>query len=145
MRIFTLTSHAPTPSENERLAAALQPLAASPNAVVAAKWQRLLELVNRLEADGERPELFGHFRSSPDSVEQTLWLHPAWETSGHCALRLTIDWYDRAAPKENGLPPLHFRISTHDKAGQILREARRATAPEAEQVVRCEIDHLRSE
>jgi hypothetical protein len=95
--------------------------------VSAARWQKLLELIQILRANGPYPEVWGHF--FVDDLHLVT-RNPANRTS----VRLGVDWKDYG-PLRDGLPDMHFRLRVKSENANLSKDVRTQDPREVEQVL----------
>jgi hypothetical protein len=106
----------------------LRRLASSQDRLVAAKWQKLLELVEALCADGPYPEAWGHVQGDE------LYLSPS-KPANPVTVRVRADWRD-FGPVVDGLPEMHYRLQIERRGAKLSRDARARSPEEAERIIR---------
>jgi hypothetical protein len=127
MRIVTLELDT-DPPEPRDIEVPLRRLASSPERLVAARWQKLLELIQVLRADGPYPEAWGHI------LGHELYLSPG-NPANRVTVRVRADWQD-FAPLRDGMPEMHYRLKIQQRGAKLSRDARAKTPEEVEQIIR---------
>lgn len=127
MRVSTLNFDA-NPPERSDMEVSLRRLASSPDRLVAAKWQKLLELVHALRADGPNPDALGLI------VLDEFWLSPA-NPANRVLVGVRVDWRD-FAPLVDGLPEMHYRMQIQRRGCKLSKDARARTPEEAGRIIR---------
>lgn len=122
MQIINLLDH-----DTHDIEAPLLRMASSADRLEAFKGQRLLELVQHLQAQGSAPRACGHF------LLGELWLSP-YNSSNRVLVKIWVDWQDYSALRD-GLPQVHYRLQIQRGKSRLSREARVLTPEEAEQVI----------
>jgi hypothetical protein len=143
MRLVTLEVGTIAPVEWQSFTGSLRPLSTSPDPVVSAFSKKLVELLDTLEADGPEPVVFAGTGIDPDdpprrpSAEWSidLWPRPGAHATNHLAIEIVY------LPLHDAVPFLHYRIRTMCKC-ELLPEVRTATAREACQFIRAQLDLL---
>ena len=107
--------------ESRDIKVPLRLMAESDDPLTAAKGERLLELVRRLEAQGPAPCVTGLVSRGQ------LWLN-AHRPHPRVSVRVWVDWPDYG-PVQDGLPLVHYRIQA-DRPGSPLTTDARARSPE---------------
>jgi hypothetical protein len=120
MRLLTLDLHVDPPQACD-IEVPLRRLASSPERLVAAQWQKLLELVQTLHEDGPYPEAWGQV------LGDELYVSPE-NDANRVVVRVRADWRDHA-PWRDGLPEMHYRLQI-ERSGAELSEDARARSPE---------------
>lgn len=126
MRIttFSLRDKSGSPCDIE---VPLQRLAVDSDTISAAQWQKLLELVRALRADGPNPTAYGLILGR----ELHLWPPtPAIRAS----VRIWVDWQDYG-PVENGLPVMHYRIQVKRPGSQLSADIRTTVPDEVRRII----------
>lgn len=126
MRIITvdLRGESDSPCDIE---GPLQRLAAEFDTLSAIRWQKLLELVRALRADGPNPTAWGLI------LGEELQLSPP-NPANRASARIWVDWRDYG-PVENGLPVMHYRIQVQRPGSRLSAEVRTADPDEVRQVI----------
>jgi hypothetical protein len=127
MRIRTLDLTANTPELCD-LDVPLRRLAASPEPLTAARWQKLRELVQRLGVDGPYSEAWGQV------LCDELYLYPPGAANG-VTVRASADWYDYA-PLEAGRPVMHYRLRVQRQGAEFTEDVRTQRLEEADRMIR---------
>ncbi len=128
MRITILDLEAEPPDFCD-VEVALQRRASSPIPLIAAKWQKLLDLVRVLRADGLQPEARALI------VGEELSLFPRNPANRIVNVRVRVDWQDYA-PLRDGLPELHYRLQIERPGAKLSKDARTRSPEEAGQIIR---------
>ncbi|MBN2295104.1 MAG: hypothetical protein JXM70_21930 [Pirellulales bacterium] len=92
------------------------------------KWQKLLEFVLYLHAEGPTTILYGQFMFGK------LWLQPS-NINSQVSAEIWVDRYDYA-PLRDGLPETHYRLQISHQDSPTTTDARAKTVEEAEQVLK---------
>ena len=128
MRIVTLDLSV-DPAEPCDIELPLSRLVSSPNRLMATQWQKLLDLVQLLQADGPHPEAWGQI------LGDELYLFPEDNSANLVTVRVRADWRD-FAPLLNGLPELHYRLQIERDGAKLSKDARTHNPEEAERIIR---------
>ena len=127
MRIVTLDLDAKS-HEFCDIAIPLQRLATSPDRVVAARWQMLLDLVEVLRVDGLHPTAYAQIICD----ELDLW---PGNPANRVHVRVWVDWKD-FAPLRDGLPEMHYRLQIKRPGRIATKDARSRDAEEVNRIIR---------
>jgi hypothetical protein len=127
MRILTPEPDA-NPAKLCDIEGPLRRLASSPERVVAAQWQKILELAELLRADSPYPEVWGLI------CGDELSLHPS-NSANRVTVRIRVDWQD-LGPLEDSLPVMHYRIQIERPGAKLSTDAWTRSPQEAEQIIR---------
>jgi hypothetical protein len=105
----------------------LRTMALSADRQEAFRGQRLLELVQHLQAQGPVP------RACVQLLLRELWLRP-YNHANRVLVKIWVDWRDYS-PLQEGLPEAHYRLQIQRGKAPLSRDARASTPEEAEQVI----------
>jgi hypothetical protein len=117
----------PRDRENHDIKPPLRAIAGSGDHVKGAKAQRLLTLVDFLEAQGPTPQAGGNI------FLEELWLHP-FPGVASFTVAVRVDWKDYG-PVEDGLPVMHYRVLVRRAGAVLTDEVRLQTPQEAGKVI----------
>lgn len=124
MQVLTFDWHA-HPSSICDMGVPLRRLAQSHDRVIAARWQRLLELIEFLRPEGPDRIAWGRI------LQTDLMLWPEGRRD-EIKVFVRMDWQDYA-PLRNGLPRMHYRLQIKRESAALSEDAR---VPAREQVQR---------
>jgi hypothetical protein len=128
MRIVTIDLDAGPDERFCDVEGPLQRLASSPERLVAARWQMLLDLARVLRADGPAPEAWGLI------LGDELSLSPG-TPANKVTVQVRADWKDHA-PLRDGLPEMHYRLQIKRPGAKLSTDARARTPEEVERLIR---------